>query len=108
MGLLKMQSNEQLLRDENDDLRFELNEIKNFNKHKLEFLDKKMLKRTSMIHDTLKRNTLNVIDLNDEEKEQNNAMIDELSLQIVELQSLCSELKCKNNEKNEKLQKMEE
>merc|ERR1712176_90329 len=106
--LNKMQGNDQLLRDENDDLKAELTHIQSLKKNKLQFMDNKLLKRASMIHDTLKqRNTLNLVDLNDKEKEENDKMIDELSLQIESLEEERSELKYQITAKNEELQTMQ-
>merc|ERR1712129_41421 len=83
----KMQSNEQLLRDENDDLKTQLQAIRSLKKNKLQFMDNKLLKRASIIHDSLKRRASHLIVSNEQEKKENDQMIDELTEQVESLEN---------------------
>eukprot|EP01084_Bolivina_argentea_P176644 305627_1 len=89
--LLSAQSNEQLLRDENEELQQQLDEMKETKQNTLQFIDTKLMKRASMIHTT-----------NAKDKE----MIDELSTQIESLERLKAELQYQIQQKTQQMDAM--
>lgn len=99
--LLRSQTNEQLLRDENEGLERKLNEINAMKQNKLQYIDNNLMKRTSIIHSTLKRNMMN------QKNDEQSKMIDELSQQIESLENLKAELKYEIQQKDDKINKLQ-
>ena len=95
--LLRSQTNEQLLRDENEDLQHKLSEINSMKQNKLQYIDNNLMKRASIIHSTLKRNMMN------QKNDEQSKMIDELSQQIESLENLKAELKYEIQQKDDKI-----
>ena len=100
--LLRSQTTEQLLRDENEDLQRKLSEINSMKQNKLQYIDNNLMKRASIIHSTLKRNMMN------QKNDEQSKMIDELSQQIESLENLKAELKYEIQQKDDKLNQLKE